>query len=164
MQESAIRNSCQRKYSSNDLSRHLVHWQKDIDSGHTENPQNHRLYAPAATKKKDVATKRPSAILPHMVSRGLSANLRCMFETCCTRLAENTGRKNLPKIAIWAPSHNFVGLYLSDIFSSNVLVIQSKANFMAVSSAGNIVTLLVNRMLFIMSILWHTKCCRGFSA
>ena len=41
----------------------------------------------------------------------------------------------------------------SDIFSSDVLVIQSKANFMAVSSAGNIVTLLVNRMLFIMSIL-----------
>jgi len=25
------------------------------------------------------------------------------------RLAENTGRKNSPKIAIWAPSHNFVG-------------------------------------------------------
>jgi len=31
---------------------------------------------------------------------------------CCTRLAENTGRKNSPKIAISAPSHNFVGLYL----------------------------------------------------
>jgi len=28
---------------------------------------------------------------------------------CCTRLAGNTGRK---KIAILAPSHNFVGLYL----------------------------------------------------
>jgi len=28
---------------------------------------------------------------------------------CCTRLAENTGRK---KIAILAPSHNFVELYL----------------------------------------------------
>ena len=25
---------------------------------------------------------------------GLSANLECMSETCCTRLAENTGRKN----------------------------------------------------------------------
>jgi len=31
---------------------------------------------------------------------------------CCTRLAENTGRKKSPKIAISAPSHNFVGLYL----------------------------------------------------
>ena len=32
---------------------------------------------------------------------------------CCTRLAGNTGRKNdTQKIAIWAPSHNFVGLYL----------------------------------------------------
>ena len=31
---------------------------------------------------------------------------------CCTWLAENTGRKNDAKIAIWAPSHNFVELYL----------------------------------------------------
>jgi len=35
-----------------------------------------------------------------------------MFEMSCTRLAENTGRKKSPKITIWAPSHNFVGLYL----------------------------------------------------
>jgi len=35
-----------------------------------------------------------------------------MSEMCCTRLAENTGRKNYAKIAILAPSHNFVGLYL----------------------------------------------------
>ena len=27
---------------------------------------------------------------------GLSANLECRSETCCTRLAENTGRKNSP--------------------------------------------------------------------
>jgi len=32
-----------------------------------------------------------------------------MSEMCCTLLAENTGRKN---IAIWAPSHKFVRLYL----------------------------------------------------
>ena len=32
-----------------------------------------------------------SAILPHMVS--LSANLECMSEMCCKRLAGNTGRK-----------------------------------------------------------------------
>jgi len=31
---------------------------------------------------------------------------------CCTRLAENTGCKNYAKIAICAPSHNFVGLYI----------------------------------------------------
>jgi len=31
---------------------------------------------------------------------------------CCSRLAANTGRKKSPKIVIWAPSHNFVGLYL----------------------------------------------------
>ena len=39
----------------------------------------------------------------------LSANLGCRSETCCMRLAENTGRK---KFAICAPSHNFVGLCL----------------------------------------------------
>ena len=32
---------------------------------------------------------------------GLSANLRCRSETCCTRLAENTGRKKVAKIANW---------------------------------------------------------------
>jgi len=36
-----------------------------------------------------------SAILPYMVC--LSANLRCRSETCCTRLAENTGRKKVAK-------------------------------------------------------------------
>ena len=40
---------------------------------------------------------------------GLSANLECRSEMYCTRLAANTGRK---KIAISAPSHNFVGSYL----------------------------------------------------
>jgi len=32
---------------------------------------------------------------------GRSANLRCRSETCCTRLAENTGRKTHQKIATW---------------------------------------------------------------
>jgi len=36
-----------------------------------------------------------SVILPHMVC--FSANLRCRSETCCTRLAENTGRKKVAK-------------------------------------------------------------------
>jgi len=42
-------------------------------------------------------------------------SLRCRSETCCTRLAENTGckdAKTCQKIAIWAPWHNFFGLYL----------------------------------------------------
>ena len=34
---------------------------------------------------------------------GLSANLECRSEMCCTRLAGNTGRKNDAKIAICAP-------------------------------------------------------------
>ena len=36
-----------------------------------------------------------SAIRPHMVWH--SGNLGCRSETCCTRLAENTGRKKVPK-------------------------------------------------------------------
>ena len=44
-----------------------------------------------------------STILPHMV--GLSANLECMSEVCCMRLAGNAGPKNRQKFAIWAPSH-----------------------------------------------------------
>jgi len=42
---------------------------------------------------------------------GLIANLECMSEMCCTRLVENTGCK---KVAILAPSHSFVGLYLQN--------------------------------------------------
>jgi len=48
-----------------------------------------------------------SAILPHLIiiiiilfARtwcGLSANVRCRSETCCTRFAENTGRKKCQK-------------------------------------------------------------------
>jgi len=30
----------------------------------------------------------------------------------CERLAEIQGAQNRKKLAIWAPSHNFVGLYL----------------------------------------------------
>jgi len=43
---------------------------------------------------------------------GLSENLKRRSEMCCTRLVENAGRKKSQKIAICAPSHNFVGLYL----------------------------------------------------
>jgi len=35
---------------------------------------------------------------------GLSANLECMSEMCCRRLAENTGRKKLP---FWHHRTNF---------------------------------------------------------
>jgi len=42
----------------------------------------------------------------------LVRNLECRSEMCSMRLAENTGPKKSTKIAICAPSHNFVGLYL----------------------------------------------------
>ena len=34
----------------------------------------------------------------HTSTHDLSANLRCRSETCCTRLAENTGHKKSPKV------------------------------------------------------------------
>jgi len=42
---------------------------------------------------------------------GLSVNFECRSDMCCTRLAEIQDVKLRKKIAIWAPSHNFVGLY-----------------------------------------------------
>jgi len=51
-------------------------------------------------------------ILLHMMCRALNANSECRSQLCCTRLAGNTGRKNDAKIAICAPSRNFVRLYL----------------------------------------------------
>jgi len=44
---------------------------------------------------------------------GPSANLECRFEMCCMQLTGNPGPKKIAKkFAIWAPSHNFVRLYL----------------------------------------------------
>jgi len=40
-----------------------------------------------------------------------SPHVVALVETCCTRLAENTGRKKRQKFAFWAPSHYFVGLF-----------------------------------------------------
>ena len=55
-----------------------------------------------------------SGCLPYLHTWcGLSANLGCRSETCCTRLAGNAKpKKNRQKVAIWAPSHKFVGLYI----------------------------------------------------
>jgi len=50
---------------------------------------------------------------------GPSAKLECRSETCCLRLAGNAGpKKNRQKVVIWAPSHNFVGLYLHNYVST----------------------------------------------
>jgi len=62
-----------------------------------------------------LACSQPSQIgcLPYFHTWcGLSANLRCRSETCCTRLAEYTERKKSPKFPICAPSRKPVGLYL----------------------------------------------------
>ena len=59
---------------------------------------------------------------------GLSANLECRSEMCCTRLAANTGRKKSPKIAISAPSHNFVGY--KPIFATKARTDNRKINLL----------------------------------
>ena len=41
-----------------------------------------------------------------------STNLKCRYEICYTRLSGNAGPKNRQNFTIWAPSHNFVRLYL----------------------------------------------------
>jgi len=45
----------------------------------------------------------------HRMMWSYSANLECRSEMYWKRLAENTGPQSWRKIAIWAPSHNFVG-------------------------------------------------------
>jgi len=46
---------------------------------------------------------------------------------CCMRIVENTGRKKSRKIAIWAPSHNFVEL-LGYIFATDARIDNLKKN------------------------------------
>ena len=67
-------------------------------------------------------SQRPQiGYLPYFdTSCGPSANLECRSETCCTRLAGNADPKNHQKVAIWAPSHNFVGQYICRAISSQL--------------------------------------------
>ena len=62
---------------------------------------------------------------------GLSANLGCRSETCCTRLTENTGHKKLPKIrrlstivqlcrAIMSPQLRHISTVGKNFLSSNI--------------------------------------------
>ena len=49
----------------------------------------------------------------HTSTHGVDlVRIECRSETWCTRLAANAGRNNRQKFAVWAPLHNFVGLYL----------------------------------------------------
>jgi len=56
---------------------------------------------------------------------GLSANLGCRSETCCTRLAENAGSK---KIAKKAPSAHHCTTLLSCIFATKARIDNRKKN------------------------------------
>jgi len=54
---------------------------------------------------------------------------------CGTRLAENAGPKKLPKIAICAPSHNFVGLYRRN----QITYRQSEKSLLSINMFSNMV-------------------------
>jgi len=74
---------------------------------------------------------------------------------CCSRLAENTGRKNSPKIAIWAPLHNFVGLYLRNYGTYR----QSEKNLLSSNMSSTRPHNMVNFGLLaaeIVSLVWGT--------
>jgi len=58
---------------------------------------------------------------------GLSANLECRFEICCTRFAENTGRKDRQKLAIWASSHNILS---GCVFATKACIDNRKKNLL----------------------------------
>ena len=62
---------------------------------------------------------------------GLSANLGCRSETCCTQLTVgNAGGKNRQNFTIWAPSHNFVAL-LGHIFATKACIDNRKKNLLS---------------------------------
>ena len=63
---------------------------------------------------------------------GLSANLECRSELCCTRLTETQDAKNCQKFAICAPSHKFVRLssqlrHVSTLGRKNLLNINNSS-------------------------------------
>ena len=71
---------------------------------------------------------------------------------CCSRLAANTRRK---KIAIWAPSHNFVGLYLCNYGTYR----QSEKNLLSSNISSRCPRNMVNFGLLaaeIVSLVWDT--------
>jgi len=53
---------------------------------------------PTDRTRYSVCNNRPHLRTYFHTRCGVSANLECRSEMCCTRLAENTGRKNSPKI------------------------------------------------------------------
>jgi len=72
---------------------------------------------------------------------------------CCTRLAEITGRKKSPKIAICAPSHNFVGY----IFATKAGIDNRKKNLLSSNMSSKCPHNMVNfgpLAAEIVSLLW----------
>jgi len=72
----------------------------------------------------------------------------------CTRLAGNAERKSRQKIAVWAPSHNFVWLYLRKACIDN-----RKKNLLSSNISSTCPHNMVNISLLaaeIVSLLWGT--------
>jgi len=87
---------------------------------------------------------------------GLSANLECRSEMCCTRLAGNTGRK---KIAKNSPSGHHRTTLLGHIFATKVCIDNRKKNFLSSNISPKCPHNMVNFGLLaaeIDSLLWGT--------
>ena len=88
-----------------------------------------------------------STILPH-ISCGLSVNLECVSEMCCTRLAENTGRKKLP---FWHRRTTLSGC----IFAAEACIDNRKKNLLNTYTSSTCPRNMVNFGILTGEICWR---------
>jgi len=75
-----------------------------------------------------------------------------MSEMCCTQLAENTGHKKSPKIAIWAPSHTTLSGY---IFATKARIDNQKKNLLNSNTSSTCPHNMMNFSLLAAEICWR---------
>ena len=81
---------------------------------------------------------------------GLSVNLECMFETCCTRLAANTGRKKSP---FWYHRTTLSGY----IFGTKACIDNRKKNLLNIDTSSTCSDNMVNFGLLTAEICWRVR-------
>jgi len=94
----------------------------------------------------------------HTSTHGVaSANLECRSEMCCTRLAASAGPK---KVAMWAPLHNFVGLWEKLIFATKARIDNLEKNLLSSNISPTCPHNMVNfgpLAAEIVSLVWGTR-------
>jgi len=79
---------------------------------------------------------------------GLSVNLECMSEMCCTRLAENTGRKRSP---FWHHRTTLSGC----VFTAEACINNQKKNLLNIDTSSTCPHNMVNFCLLTAEICWR---------